>query len=84
MKTTLEVTLRITVHHPVGGLDSNSVKATVNAGMAAITDEGAELLTTTQDETVESVCVEVVKFKEDGKRQALSLYGTDEVPWGRA
>jgi hypothetical protein len=84
MKTILEVTLRITVHHPVGSLDSNSVKATVNAGMAAITDEGAELLTTTQDETVESVCVEVTKFKEDGKRQALCLYGTDEVPWGRA
>jgi len=52
--------------------------------MAAITDEGAELLTTIDDETVESVNVEVTKLKEDGKRQVLSLYGTDEVPWGRA
>jgi len=84
MKTILEVTLRITVHHPKGSLDSNSVKATVSEGMAAMTDQGAELLTTIGDETVESVCVEVTKFKENGKRQALSLYGTDEVPWGRA
>jgi hypothetical protein len=84
MKTTIEVTLRMTVHHPKGSLDSNSVKATVNEGMAAMTDQGAELLNTIGDETVESVCVEVVKFKENGKRQALSLYGTDAVPWGRA
>ena len=84
MKTTIEVTLKMTVHHPENGLDSNSVKATVNAGMAAMTDEGAELLNTIGDETVESVCVEVVQFKENGKRQALSLYGTDAVPWGRA
>lgn len=84
MKTTLEVTLRITVRHPKGSLDSNSVKATVNEGMAAMTDQGAELLTTDGDETVESVCVEVTKFSENGKRQALCLYGTDEVPWGRA
>jgi len=84
MKTIIEVTLRMTVQHPKGSLDSNSVKATVNEGMAAMTDQGAELLTTIGDETVESVCVEVTKFKENGKRQALSLYGTDEVPWGRA
>ena len=84
MKTVIEVTLRVTVQHPEGSLDSNSIKATVNAGMAAMTDEGAELLTTVHDETVESVCVEVTKFSENGQRQALSLYGTDEVPWGRA
>lgn len=83
MKTTIEVTLRMTVQHPEASLDSNSVKATVNAGMAAMTDEGADILTTIGDETVESICVEVVNVKENGKRQALSLYGTDAVPWGR-
>ena len=84
MKTTLEVTLKITVAHPEGALDANSVKATVNSAMEAITDNGPDVLNTIGDESVEAICVEVVKFKENGKRQALSLYGTDAVPWGRA
>jgi len=84
MITTLEVTLKINVHHSDVHLDDNSIKSTVNAGMAAITDEGAELLTTISDEPVESVCVEIKQFKIHGQRQALSLFGTDAVPWGRA
>ena len=84
MITTLEVTLKINVMHPKPHLDQNSVKATINAGMAAITDEGAELLTTISDDLVESINVSVIQLKVHGKREAVCLYGTDEVPWGRA
>lgn len=83
-QTTLEVTLKIVVSHPKGSLDANSVKATVSEAMEAITDNGPDVLSTVADESVESICVEVTQFKENGKRQALSLYGTDVVPWGRA
>lgn len=84
MITTLEVTLKINVHHPDAHLDENSVKATVNAGMAAITDEGAEILSTISDEPPESICVEVVGLKVHGKKESVETYGTDAVPWGRA
>lgn len=83
MKTTIEVTLRITAKHANGVLDENSVKAAINCGMDAIAAEAAEWQSN-DDLPMEAVCVEVTQLKENGKRQALSLYGTDAVPWGRA
>lgn len=49
-----------------------------------MTNEGTELLTTVHDEGVESVVVQITQFKENGSRQALSLYGTEDVPWKKA
>ena len=84
MITTLEITLKINVMHPKPHLDQNSVKTTINAGMAAIADEGIEHLITIGDDSVESINVTAIQLKVHGKREALSLYGTDEVSWGRA
>ena len=83
MITTLVVTLKINVMHPNPHLDDNSVKATINAGMSAICDEGAEILSTIADEPPESISVEVVGLKVHGKNQSVEAYGTDAVPWGR-
>jgi len=80
MTTILEVTLRIAVIHPKSALDENSIKALINEGTSAIADN-VELLSTIGDEPAESICVSVTKLKDNGKRQALSLYGTDAVPW---
>ncbi len=81
MKTTIEVTLRITVNHPDSPLDENSVKAFVNEGIEAMLDFGE--LTTISDYYASSIAISVSHLKENGKRKAVSLYGTDEVPWGR-
>lgn len=82
MKTTLEVTLRIEVKHSESSLDENSIKALINTGTSAIIDN-RRLLSTISDQPAECVSVSVVKFKEAGRLQALSLYGTEAVPWSR-
>jgi hypothetical protein len=82
MKTTLEVTLRISIQRPDSPLDENSVKSLINQGIIAIADN-VDLLSTISDESVESICVQVIRLKENGKRYAVSTYGTDDVPWGR-
>lgn len=81
MTTIIEVTLKITVNHPDNELDQNSVKAFINEGTSAMADFGE--LTTIGDEYANGVSIVVTKLKENGKRQAVSLYGTDDVPWGR-
>ncbi len=81
MTTTIEVTLKIIVNHPDNALDQNSIKAFVNEGTSAMADFGE--LTTIGDEYANGISISVSQLKENGKRQALSLYGTDDVPWGR-
>ena len=85
--TKLEVTLLIAINHPNAALDENSVKALINEGTAAIADN-VELLSTIGDEPAESICVSVTKLRLKGKgnrfhQLSLSLYGTEDVPWGR-
>ncbi len=80
--TTIEVTLKISILHPKNALDQNSVKALINEGMDAIVDNVGEIITIS-DEPALSITVEVSRLLEDNKRQALSLYGTDDIPWGR-
>ena len=85
--TKLEVTLLIAVNHPNVALDENSVKALINEGTSAIADN-VELLSTISDEPAESICVSVTKLRLQGTDKrfhqlAHSLYGTEDVPWGR-
>jgi len=80
MKTTIEVTLKIEVEHPDNPLDENSVKALINRGTAAVF-LNSYLLSTIGDESTTKVSTSVVRLKQSGKQQALSLYGTDSVPW---
>lgn len=80
MKAVIEVTLRIEVNNIKTPLDENSVKALVNTGTSAISRK-RRILSTIGDQPIESVNISVVKLKENGKCQALSLYGTDSVPW---
>ena len=82
MKTTLEITLTISINHPKSPLDENSIKGLINQGIATIADN-MDLLSTISDEPAESICIQVTKLKENRKRQSLSTYGTDDVPWGR-
>ena len=87
MTTILEVTLQIAVNHPKEALDENSVKALINEGTSAIADN-VELLSTISDQPAESICVSVTKLRLQGTDKrfhqlALSLYGTEDVPWGR-
>ncbi len=81
-QTILEVTLRIAISHPNQALDENSVKALINEGTSAITDN-VDCLTTIGDESVESLSVGVSKLRINKQRQAVSLFGTEDVPWGR-
>jgi hypothetical protein len=87
MTTIFEVTLRVAINHPKTALDENSVKALINQGTSAIADN-VELLSTISDEPAESICVSVTKLRVQGTgnrfhQLALSLYGTEDVPWGR-
>jgi len=86
-KTTLEVTLLIEVNHPKQALDENSVKALINEGTSAIADN-VDILTTIGDQPAESICVSIAKLRLQGTDKrfhqlSLSLYGTEDVPWGR-
>ena len=87
MTTILEVTLRVAISHPKQALDENSVKALINEGTSAIADN-VELLSTIGDQPAESISVRVTKLRLQGTGKrfhqlALSLYGTEDVPWGR-
>lgn len=77
MRTVLEVVLKIEVNHDAP-LDENSVKSVISTGKNSIA-RNRRHLSTIADQPVESVRVSVTQFKENGKRKALSLYGTDSV-----
>jgi len=86
--TKLEVTLLIAINHPDAALDENSVKALINEGMSAIADNVELISTTMSDEPAESICVSITKLRLQGKANrfhqlSLSLYGTEDVSWGR-
>jgi hypothetical protein len=80
--TVIEITLRIGVGHDEGDLDENSIKAMVNEGMKTIADN-VDILGTISDGAAGSICVSPVKLKINGKRRAISTFGTDAIPWGR-
>ncbi len=87
MKTTIEVTLKIDLVHnkETPCLDENSVKAAINKAIKSLTDVGLyDFYNGKIDRAAEDVNVKIVKLKENGKRQALSLYGTDDVSWFEA
>jgi hypothetical protein len=77
MKTVLTVVLKIEVNHDAP-LDENSVKSVVSKGKNTIL-RNRRHLSTIEDQPIESVRVSVTEFRENGKRKALSLYGTDSV-----
>lgn len=77
MRTVLEVVLKIEVNHDAP-LDENSVKSVVSKGKDTIF-RNRRHLSTIADEPIESVRVSVTSLRENGKRKALSLYGTDAV-----
>ncbi len=81
MTTIIEVTLKIAVNHSPDALDENSIKAFVNEGTSAMADFGE--LTTIGDEYAKSVSIAVSKLRINKQRQAVSLFGTADVPWGR-
>lgn len=85
MKTTYEVTLKITVTHDKANplVDSNSVKGAITRGIEGITN--ADFSVYGDSETTPTyVAVTITKLKENGKRQALSLFGDGSFPWYEA
>lgn len=82
---TLLVQLRLTIHSEENGfLDENSVKSLINQGTAAIADNVTDLTVVGESETSpDSINVQVVGLKVNGKRQSLLNYGTEDVLWGR-
>ena len=81
-ETIFEVTLRVNVKHTNAMLDQNSVKSLINQGMSAIADN-VGLLSTINDNPADSICVTVIKLKENKRIQDLAQYGTKAVQWGR-
>jgi hypothetical protein len=82
-ETVIEICLKLNIRHSKSALDENSVKALINHGMDAMADNAPETLITINNASIESILVEVVSLKEDGKKQNLDEYGTDDVPLGR-
>ncbi len=83
MKTTFEVTLKVTLTHGKKNplVDSNSVKGAIIRGIDAIAH--AEYCVYGEGEThPDDVKVEITRLKENGKRQSISTFS--ESTWGEA